>query len=193
MDRTRVYIGVYENSNQESLFYQKDNDTYCDLRYKKDVSFSEIQKDSLIPYNKIIKGDAFFKGSIIKLYELDRMKEISLSRTFIGNVCQIIDIKWRQDYGDFWRSGSVCKAESICLKEDILLFSLEHNIRLAEDDFKDIENGNRYDRPYRYKVGSIYISPARDHLRPAASVLGINSSNIQKGKLLEKYREYKRR
>lgn len=198
MDRTRVYIGVYENSNQESLFYQKDNNTYYDLQFQSNVSYNEIQKGSLIPYNKIIKGDASLRGSIIKLYEADRMKKMSLNRVFIGNVCKVDSVKIEgKMYGDrrsFWTNGSVMESIKYSIvKQDALLYSSDSDIILLKyADFKDIENGIHYEWEVFHEVNDIFISTEDIDIRPAKGVLGINSHHIQKGKLLEKYREYKK-
>ena len=190
MDKSKVYIGVYKDSVQESLFYQKDSSTYYDLKQKKKVSSTEIEESSLIPYNDIIRCKSRFKINIIRLYDLDRMQRIALNRLYIGNIYQIVQIEDRKYFGDSpLNIGTETHVQGKLLIENRLLNSTSQYLDNA--DFIDIENSDFYKNPYYPEVGDIYIDT--DKLKPAFVELGINTLQIEKGKLLEKYREYKRR
>lgn len=188
MDKNKIYIGVYKSNNQESLFYPKTSDTYYDLKQKKVVHIKEISEDSLILYNDIIECKSSFKRNNIKLYDLDRMKKISLNRVFIGNSYQITRIISKEYFGTtFWNSGSTTHFERKLLEKDLLLIFNGNYY----DRFKSLETGNSYGYLFNPSIGDIYVDD--DNLKPAATELDINNQSIQKGKLLEKYREYKRR
>ena len=74
MDSKRVFIGVYKDTNQESLFYQKDNGLFRDLIKSRSVSIDELESN-LIPYDsfcdniiehssKAISYDSFYANII---------------------------------------------------------------------------------------------------------------------------------
>lgn len=192
MDRSKVYIGVYISDNQESLFYRKNVNTFYDLKRKKKVSSVEIDKDSLIPYNDIIESKSNFKGNIIKLYDLDRMEKVYLSRVYIGSSYQISEIIDHKSFGKTVCDASFdTKFKATPIKEKILLFSSGNSLDYA--DFKDMEKGDVYKKIYKPSVGNIFIPNDITRLKPAATVLNIESFKIEKGILLKMYRDYKRK
>lgn len=191
MDKSKVYIGVYISDNQESLFYQKNINTFYDLKRKKIVSSVEIDKDSLIQYNDIINCKSNFKGNIIKLYDLDRMEKVFLSRVYIGSSYQVTEILGRRSFGrKLLDMGTETKFKAALLKKNMLLMS-SGNL-LDYSDFMDLENGEFYSNIYHPEIGDAYIPIDNGNLKPAATILGIESFNVEKGILLEKYRDYKR-
>jgi len=192
MDKSRVYIGVYIENNQESLFYQKDINKYYDLKQKKNVSLCELQSNCLVPYKDIIKCCSNIKRNIIKLYDLDRMKKVSLDRLFIGNIYQITEIVSQEYYGtNLWDAGVNTEFKVSLQNENILLLALSKDKK--NTDFRNMENGTEYKNLFIPNLGDFYVSNKPQDLRLASIELSINSKEIEKGKLLEKYREYKRR
>ena len=197
MNRQRVYIGVYKKNNQESLFYQEDIGLFYDLKQKKMI-FSYELEENLIPYSNIIKEERRFKKDIIKLYDLDRMKKISLNRVLIGKVFELEDVHIINDFNfsleklDISYKGT---ASNKLIKEDALLLSNELFCDGIEDvvDLMDIETGIWYNENIDLKNGTQYVPRTKNTLCYAKDVMKIDVETMEKGKLLEKYREYKRR
>lgn len=184
MDSQRVFIGVYKDTNQESLFYRKDNGLFQDLIQKRYALIDELES-TLIPYGDIIKQKSIFKGNIIRLYNYDRMQEISLNRVFIGNsyvVTEILDKKF------FGVSSVLTTFNSKMLDDRILLYS--ESDYLEYSDFIGIENNECYKYLFCPQIGDIYV-PLRD-LKPVSLEFNIHDHVIEKRELLKKYRAYKK-
>ncbi len=184
MDSQRVFIGVYKDTNQESLFYRKDNGLFQDLIQKRYVFIDELES-TLIPYGDIIKQKSIFKGSIISLYNYDRMQKVSLNRVFIGNSYVVTEILGKKFFGV---SSVLTTFNSKMLDDRILLYS--ESDYLEYSDFIGIENNECYKYLSFPQMGDIYV-PLRD-LKPASLELNIHDHVVEKQKLLEKYRTYKK-
>lgn len=205
MDSKRVFIGVYKDTNQESLFYQKDNGLFRDLIKSRSVSIDELESN-LIPYDSfydniiehsskaisyanrhdnIIKHKSKFRRTMIKLYNYDRMQKVSLKRTFIGNSYVITKILNRDFFGF---SSFKTTYSSQKLGDKILLYSEGYDLEYS--DFIGIENNEYYKDLFYPEKGDIYISI--DDLKPASLELNIHDTVVEKQKLLEKYRTYKK-
>jgi len=193
LDISKVYIGVYETNNEESLFYKIDFNNYYDIKLKRNVSYEEIQKNSLIPYNSIIKSKGNSEKTIINLYDLDRIEKIKLSRVYIGSSYQITEVLGRdiRRYGPgMFDTITTTSVNKILVEEDLLLLATSDYLDYA--DFINLENGDKYKTPYYPEYGDIYI-PIKNNIITAAFELNICGKDVEKKKLLEKYREYKRR
>lgn len=193
LDMNNVYIGVYEINNQESLFYRVDFDTYYDLKLKKNVSSKEIEENSLILCNDVIECDKNTEKNIIKLYDLDRIEKVSLSRVYIGSSYQVVKIVNREIeyYGESVLDSKITTTvKNDIMDENLLLLATSGNLDYA--DFINLENGDVYKTPCYPEYGDIYI-PIKNNLTTAAFELNVSGVSVEKGKLLEKYREYKRR
>lgn len=205
MDSKRVFIGVYKDTNQESLFYQKDNGLFRDLIKSRSVSIDELESnlisydsfcDNIIEHSsKAISYDSFyaniiehkskFKRNMIKLYNYDRMQKVSLKRVFIGNSYVVAKILNRDFFGF---SSCTTTYSSQKLGDRILLYSEDYDLEYS--DFIDIENNEYYKNLFCPEKGDIYISI--DDLKPASLELNIHDTVVEKQKLLEKYRTYKK-
>lgn len=184
MDSQRVFIGVYKDTNQESLFYRKDNGLFQDLIQNRYVFIDELES-TLVPYDNIIKQKSIFKGSIIRLYNYDRMQEISLNRVFIGNSYVVTEILDRKFFGV---SSILTTFNTEELDDCILLYSKSSYLTCS--DFIGIENNKCYKYLFCPKKGEIN-APLRD-LKPASLELDIHDPVIEKRELLKKYRAYKK-
>jgi len=202
MDKNKVYIGVYKDNNKESLFYQKDINTYYDLKEKSKVNSNEIHKNSLIPYKDIIECKSSLKRNIIKLYDLDRIQKISLNKVFLGdifemeNVCISREFNQTEDRLDIETSEG-CFVKKV--KESALLLALSsffeknEDVDIHYDNFIDMETGTIYDDEVVVQNGTQYLPRTSEYLIPIKKVIYIKDEKIEKGKLLEKYRDYKKR
>lgn len=195
MKQTQFYIGLYQN-DQETIFFKQNNDTYYDIKAKRKVSSSEIQLSSLVPYNHVIKGNPKFTKNRIKLYDLDRVQKIALNRLFIGDICKINDVPafsvyYHQDNNGIEKkvSGFV---NTIVIKKDALLLTSDMiDPYVNYDDLMDLETGNIYQSDFDFVCGSQYVPRSSKYLKTVKQVLRIESDDIEKGKLLEKYRNWR--
>mgnify|MGYP003292112326 FL=1 len=122
----------------------------------------------------------------LKIYNQQRLQQVSLSRVFIGDVLQVVEITEKK-YG---RGFTVyTKFNTIPVKQNQLLLSTSNNLEYA--DFINLENNQRYKNLWSPHIGDYYISIRREYLKLANEVLNIRDSKIEKGKLLKRYRDYK--
>ena len=189
MNKDNLYIGVYKDTNEESLFYKISDAVYKDLKkHNKKVSSDSLDVSSLVPFSTLDKSiQVKTRFGALKIYNQQRLQQVSLSRVFIGDVLQVVEITEKK-YG---RGFTVyTKFNTIPVKQNQLLLSTSKNLEYA--DFINLENNQRYKNLWSPKIGNYYISTQREHLRLANEVLNINDSTIEKGKLLIKYRDYKK-
>ena len=124
MKTINLSIGVYKVNFHESLFKKKDSSTYYDIKERKTVPVEEIDETSLIPYDDIFNCHAPFRSNIVKIYDLDRMKKISLNKVFVGDLYQITKVIDRKFYHGF---STVSRVGSKLFQENLLL-ELVHGI-----------------------------------------------------------------
>ena len=189
MNINNLYIGVYKETNNESLFYKVNKNIYRDIKnHSRKVSGSELDISSLIPYTTIDrtnKSKTRFKA--LKIYNHDRMEEMSLNRVFIGDILQVTEIL-KKEYGRGFTIHT--RFNTTTVKAERLL--LATNKDLESSYFIDLESNLVYSNPYSPHYGDYYISTKSEHLKLASQVFNISNTTIEKGKLLKKYREYKK-
>ena len=192
MNKIATYIGCYTN-HQESLFYGIDSDTYYDLKADKKVCSREIRE--LIPFNNVVECWIPTKRNMIRCYDKNRMQKVKLDRTFIGNVYIITDIISEQCYG----KSLLNKQFRVDVIEEDVLLTVRNPIYLYSLDqakFFDLETEEEYQNSLLHKVGNIYIpveQGEKGSVTLASVTLGIKQTEIEKGKMLEKYREWRNR
>lgn len=194
MEKKKVYIGVYKENNIESLFFQNGEDSYFDLKKKKNISVSEIDTTSLIHYSEVINCESNLKSDIIRLYDVDRVQKVSLNKVFIGNIFIVEEATVTTDY--FQIGGNIdFVTETVYGVKDTnnkaLVFSVDNYPDSRYSDLVDLENSVIYNGHTILQEGSFYISREPEHLVPVKTMLGICGETMEKGKLLQKYREYK--
>lgn len=188
MNKVRVYIGYYLKDNHESLFYGVDSNYYYDLKKDKKVTNCEI--DGLVPFNNVIECGIPTKRNIIKCYDIDRMKKVKLDRTFIGNVCLITELENKGIFGPYistkFTIETIMENALLYVKNRIYLKSLN------QAKFQNLEDNEEYQNPSLPRTGNLYIpSKGENGIKLVSCVLDIHQTEIEKGKLLEKYRDWR--
>lgn len=186
MKTINVSIGVYKVDCHESLFRKNDSSTYYDLKERKNVSVDEVDLSSFFPYNSLINCHPHLRRNIIKLYDLDRMRKVSLSKVFIGNLYQISQV-----VGRYYSSGDnvVSRVTSKCVQKDLLLELTNGSLDpCSYVTFQNMENNEVYKEIFLPNVGDFYIDKNSDQIRLFSDIVDVSQIELEKGKILEKYR-----
>lgn len=189
MKTVNLSIGVYKVDFHESLFLKKDSFTYYDIKERKTVPVEEIDETSLISYDDIFNCHSPFRSNIVKIYDLDRMKKISLNKVFIGNLYQIMKVVDRKFYHGFF---VVSQVQSKLFQENLLL-ELVHGIpdQYSSATFKNMESGTLYEKSFLPSIGDFYIETDPGQIKLFSDIAGVSQIEMNKGKILEKYRIWK--
>ena len=193
MNKDNLYIGVYKETNEESLFYKNSDEDYKDLKnHNKKVASENLDIPSLISFSTLDKSiEAKTRFGALKIYNQDRLQQVSLSRVFIGNVYQITEISERKRSGSNWWDYTVeTSFKAHIIKKGALLLATMSMPKYS--DFIDLENNQLYKIEFAPEESDYYIPTDASKLKLVGSILKISDSTVEKGKLLEKYREYKR-
>lgn len=88
MNKKNVYIG-FDKENNRCLLYKND-DTYINLETKKKVDEGNLQKNTLLPYEKLIEHKGLnLKNIIIKNYKKDCEEDIPIDDVYTGSVLKV--------------------------------------------------------------------------------------------------------
>ncbi len=216
MNLSNVYVGVYKNSDKETLFYQKTLMRYIDLMQKnREVYASEINLDSLISFqdaipmkstkleikgiiNVSIDDEEPRKKHIIKAYLNDRKKIISLDQVSISDIYRVKEILNRDIRND--KNQGLMSADcyttfrGVLIKQGALLIN-------EGEFFKDMEHSIIVKRNQYPEVGELVViendqlilapsSKTRtEKMQPFTSIVPM-TSKAPKEKILTEYRKY---
>lgn len=199
MRKEQIYIGLYSDDS-ESVFLRKNRNQYYDLSAKRKVIPEEIQFDSFVPYINVINPPRIcIRGNVLRLYDLDRCKMVSLEKVFIGNLYQVTEILWKQSFGDsLWNLGIFSKFCYRIVKRDVLLYKKQNEFK-----FMNIETGELYHdsnisirtalQTTAVEAGDFFVNDDKEEdCALFTSILDIHETEMEKGKILEKYRDWKR-
>lgn len=216
MDLRNVYVGMYKNSDKETLFYQKTLMRYIDLMQNdKEVYASEINLDSLISFqdaipikstklgtkgiiNISIDDEKPRKKYITKLYLSDRKKIISLDKVSIGDIYRVNEILNRniQNHKNQGLMSADCYTtfRGVLIKQGALLIN-------EGEFFKDMEHSIIVKRNQYPEVGELVViendqliltPPSKtrtEKMQPFTSMVPM-TSEAPKEKILEEYRKH---
>lgn len=216
MNLRNVYVGMYKNSDTETLFYQKTLMRYIDLMQKnREVYASEINLDSLISFqdaipmkstkleikgiiNVSIDDEEPRKEHIIKAYLKDRKKIISLDQVFISDIYRVKEILNRDIRND--KNQGLMSADcyttfrGVLIKQGALLIN-------EGEFFKDMEHSIIIKRNQYPEVGELVViendrlilapsSKTRtEKMQPFTSIVPM-TSEAPKQKILAEYRKH---
>ena len=202
MNLRNVYIGRYKNSNTETLFYQKNLMRYLNLKEgNKEVYEREINLNSLISLQDAIptEKEKLKKTTIVKLYDDDRSRIISLNKLFIGDIYRVTDVLNREiknDKNQGLLSGDCYTTfTGILIKQGALLIN-------EEEFFKDMEHSIIVKRNYYPEEGELVViendqlrlipssKTKTEKLQPFTTIVLMNGNQASKRKILEEYRRY---
>lgn len=194
MNKKNVFVGLYQDG-KESLFYiETENGNIYDLKLKRKVVFEELQPKSFIPFNDIIECKSNRKRKIVKVYEKNRMIKVKLSRVYIGKVYyieKVVNSNYYNPSGNWLDGVSTYEVEKKMLAKNVLLFADTDMIDYA--DFINLETNQKYSYSWIPKSGDIYVPVNYDNLKPFYSIVPVSKTEMEKGKVLERYRKYKKR
>lgn len=196
MNSNNVYIGVTLD-NKEILLYRESSNKFINLITKEYVDPSDIQVDKLISYTRLKKDKHQLKNMIIRKFEKDRSKKLSVRDIFIGNIEQTTNYSFVRGYNHdlpmmFW--GAEYRITSHIIKEKALLYRIKKGYELTtlssgvlyESNFIDLETEIMYSNKDYSEVGSFFVDPK---MVPYLSVLEYDGSMEEKRMILKKYRE----
>ena len=125
------------------------------------------------------------------------MENVSLNRVFIGNVYELEGVAITKKFNFSNERLNVSykgTGDNKLIKENALLLSTEFCDGFSDMvDLIDLETGIMYDGDVLLKSGIQYVPRTEQTFFNVKDVIDIEENVIEKKKLLEKYREYKRR
>lgn len=194
MDDVKFYIGCYLDG-RESVFYWKSATKLYDLIGKCGIAISDVDYDSLIPYNSVLKQTKDEKKMIINDYFIDRKKGIILERLFIGPIFQITDITTKITSHNNGRK-LVVNTESTCDVSEykpVRLLYASNPDSLEYSDFTDLEDSKRYNHLSEGYKNQLYVNISKIKLFSDKIKLDKDNIIMEKGKVLEKFRKWRNR
>ena len=88
MNKKNVYIG-FDKENNRCLLY-KNEDSYFNLETKEKVDEEKLQKNTLLPYEKLIEHKGLnSKNNIIKNYKKDCEEDIPIDDVYTGSILKV--------------------------------------------------------------------------------------------------------
>lgn len=197
MNAENVFIGITKDDEEVLLYIDTNNNKIINLQTSQEILFSDLKKNSLIPYTNLRKGKHQLKRTIVNTYNKDRKKELDVRNIFIGD----INLTEKYDYVRTLNSDLPYMYRTLqfrhvtrVIKENALLYMLKKgdyltnsgNYELNSSVFIDLETGITYNNADYDKVGGLFIEP---NILPYLSEFDYISKEEEKQIILKKYRE----
>ena len=151
MKLDKIYIG-YTKDYKEHLLEDRRN-YYLDLLTDNIIFERELLLGLIKPISVLDREHKrMLLSSLKRLYLKDRSKRIDTTKLFIGNICQVDKIDYKEDFGEVLIDTAIhTNFMTTILKRDALLYKINRK------QYINVKNDEEYIMPLYPKRGSLYI------------------------------------